>query len=148
MLLTPTRRRATDRKAFTLMEVLVVVAILVILAGVAIIAVPRYIDDARKSRAHLAAQSLAQACEAYHLNSANADGGYPQDLQQLVQPSFGGASFVKTGPQDLMTPWGQKFNYEVSTKSDQTQYPLVWTTAPDGTEISNFGIGQNARPKF
>lgn len=148
MMLAPVRSAARRRSAFTLMEVLVVVAILVILAGVAIIAVPRYIDDARKSRAHLAAQSLAQACESYHINPGNTDGSYPQALNQLVTPPFGGVSYVKGGQQDLMTPWNQEFIYEVKTKSDNSLYPLIYTVAPDGTKVSNFGIGDKAVPNF
>src|SRR6516164_9574109 len=111
MLLT-SNRRATGRRAFTLMEVLVVVAILVILAGVAIIAVPRYIEDARKSRAHLAAKSIEQACEAFHTNPANQDGHYPQSGQELLQPPFGGSSYLKNGLADLNTPWNQQFTLE------------------------------------
>ena len=47
------RNRVTRRAAFTLLEVLVVVAILVILAGVGVVATTRYLEDARKSRAQL-----------------------------------------------------------------------------------------------
>jgi general secretion pathway protein G len=148
MLLMTNRQKALHRSGFTLMEVLVVVAILVILAGVAIIAVPKYIDDARKSRAHLAAQSLSQACEAYHINPANSDGTYPNSLQDLLTPPFGGSSYLKNGQQDLVTPWNQQFALEQKTKSDNTVYMLVWTTAPDGTKISNFGIGPKAEPTF
>jgi general secretion pathway protein G len=140
-------RGTTRRAGFTLMEVLVVVAILVILASVAIIAVPRYIDDARKNQALLRAQSLGQACESFNLNSAN-DTGYPQALNALLQPPFGGPSFLKNGEKDLMDPWNKPYNYEIVTRADQTQAPLISTTAPDGTLISNFGIGDKARPNF
>jgi general secretion pathway protein G len=142
------RQRVTRRSAFTLMEVLVVVAILVILAGVAIIAVPKYIDDARKSKAHLTASSLSQACEAYHINPANPDGSYPGSVQDLLHPPFGGSSYLKNGEQDLLDPWNRPFTLEQRTKSDNTVYILVWTTAPDGTKISNFGIGPKAEPTF
>lgn len=137
--------RTTRRAGFTLMEVLVVVAILVILASVAIIAVPRYIDDARKNQALLRAQALAQACESYNLNSAN-DNGYPQTLQDLVTPPFGGPSFLKNNEKDFMTPWNQPFNYTLHTRNDQTQVPYITTQAPDQTPISNFGIGAKAQP--
>jgi general secretion pathway protein G len=149
MLLATTRRSAARRSAFTLMEVLVVVAILVILAGVAIIAVPRYLEDARKAKAHTQAVSISQACEAYHTNPANPDQSYPQSAQELVQPPFGGQSYLKNGPQDLQTPWGQTFTLETKQKSDGSYYMLVFTTAPDGTPVSQFGIGQQkAIPTF
>lgn len=139
--------RTTRRAGFTLMEVLVVVAILVILASVAIIAVPRYIDDARKNQALLRAQALGQACESYNLNSAN-DSGYPQALNALLTPPFGGPSFLKNGQKDLVDPWNKAFDYQVITRADQTQAPYITTTAPDGTLISNFGIGEKATPQF
>jgi general secretion pathway protein G len=148
MLLTTNRSPSTRRSAFTLMEVLVVVAILVILAGVAIVAVPRYIDDARKSRAHLACQSISQACEAFHTNPANSTGNYPQSAQELLQPPFGGPSYLKNGLKDLETPWGGQYTLEPKQKSDGTYYMLVHMTAPDQTPISNFGIGPNAMPTF
>jgi general secretion pathway protein G len=150
MLLTTNRPRPARRSAFTLMEVLVVVAILVILAGVAIIAVPRYIDDARKSKAHLACKSLAQACEAFRNNPANADGHYPQSAQELLQPPFGGPSYLQNGLADLQTPWGggQQYTLEPRQKSDGTYYMLVHTNAPDQTPVSNFGIGPTANPTF
>jgi general secretion pathway protein G len=152
MLLATTRRSPSRRSAFTLMEVLVVVAILVILAGVAIIAVPRYLEDARKARAHTQAVSIAQACEAYAANAANPLAGtgnsYPTSAQELIQPSFGGQSYLKNGLQDLITPWGQQFTLEPAPKSDGSYYMLVLTKAPDGTPVSNFGIGPKAQPTF
>jgi hypothetical protein len=48
-----------------------------------------------------------------------------------------------------MTPWGQQFTLEPKQKSDGSMYMLVFTTAPDGTPVSNFGIGpQKANPTF
>ncbi len=152
MMLTTLRRSPTRRSAFTLLEVLVVVAILVILATVATIATTRYIDDARKSKAHLTAKGIEQAIDAYYQNPANPYAGsvegYPQAPLALVQPPFGGPSFLKNGPEDLKDPWGKEFHWELTSKPDGTSYILVYTTAPDGTEISQFGIGPNARPKF
>lgn len=147
MLLATARRSPSRRSAFTLMEVLVVVAILVILAGVAIIAVPRYLEDARKARAHTQAVSIAQACEAYNANAANSN-GYPTSPQELIQPPFGGQSYLKNGLQDMMTPWNQQFTLEQKQKSDGSVYMMVYTTAPDGTPVSNFGIGPKANPTF
>ncbi len=148
MLLTTTVRSTSRRSAFTLMEVLVVVAILVILAGVAIIAVPRYIEDARKAKAQTQAVSISQACEAYHTNAANADQSYPQSPQELIQPPFGGQSYLKNGLQDLVNPWGQQFTLQEKQHSDGSIYMLVYTTAQDGTPISQFGIGPKANPTF
>ncbi len=78
-----TTRRLSRRAGFTLLEVLVVVAILVILSTVAVVATTRYLEDARKSRAQLQCKSLASACEAYYLNSQSGN-NYPQQLTDLL----------------------------------------------------------------
>lgn len=146
MLLTATRR-AARRSGFTLMEVLVVVAILVILAGVAIIAVPQQIDNARKNRAQLACQSLSQLGEQYKINPANTDGRYPQNAHELLQPHFGGPAMLK-GSQDAVSPWpGREYIFTEKDKGDGTTYLLVYVTAPDGTDVSQYGIGPNAQPR-
>ncbi len=149
MLLTTTIRKSTHRSAFTLLEVLVVVAILVILASVATVATTRYLDDAKKSRAHLGCKGISQAVEAYVTNPANPNSDQPGTLQDLIQPPFGGPSFLRNGLDDTRTPWNnEQYTMEQATRSDNTTYMLVWTKAPDSTEISQFGIGPNARPKY
>lgn len=147
-----TGRRATRRAAFTLLEVLVVVAILVILATVATIATQRYMEDARKSRAQLGCASIATAVEAY-INSPQNPGlteaeKMPQDISNLYNVPFGGASFLRNGQADTIDPWGKPYQFEQRSRQDQTTYLLVFTTAQDGTPISQFGIGQqNSQPK-
>lgn len=142
-------RKSTRRSAFTLLEVLVVVAIIVILASVATVATTRYLEDARKTRAHLGAKTLSTAIDTYIANVANGNNDPPSSLQDLLTPPFGGPSFLRNGSEDLKTPWnGQQYEMEQATRSDGTTYYLVWTKAPDGTEISNFGIGPQSRPKY
>jgi general secretion pathway protein G len=142
------RQRAARRAGFTLLEVLVVVAILVILAGVATIATTSYLENAKKSKAHLGCKSLAQTIEGYTMNPANPEGLFPNQLGDLLQPPFGGTSLLRNGQDDLMDPWGKQYSMEQAQRADGTSYILVSTTAPDGTVISQFGIGPNATPKF
>jgi general secretion pathway protein G len=152
MLLATVRRTPARRSGFTLMEVLVVVAILVMLATVATIATSRYMEDAKKARAQLGCTGLAQAIEAYTNNPMNTgltdQEKLPQSPQNLVQPTFGGQSFLRNGANDTVDPWGKQYSFQPQTRGDGTTYILVTTTAPDGTQISQFGIGQNAQPKF
>lgn len=149
MKLTTVARTSTRRAGFTLLEVLVVVAIIVILASVATVATTRYLEDAKKTKAHLAAKGLSQAIDNYINNPANANNDPPSGLNDLLQPPFGGPSFLRNGEEDLKTPWnGRPFDMEQRQRGDGTTYYLVHTTAPDGTQISNFGIGPQAMPKF
>lgn len=136
--------RSRRRGGFTLLEVLVVVAILVILSTVAVVATTRYLEDARKSRAQLQCKSLAQTIEAYYLNPQS-NNQYPENLQQLLQPPFGGTSMLKNGQEDLVDPWGQQYQVQFIQGQDGAQMPLVYTTAKDGTPISQHGAGPLSR---
>lgn len=145
--------RANRRSAFTLLEVLVVVAILVILATVATIATTRYIEEAKKTKAQLGCTTLDKAIKAYTNSSQNPgvteDEKLPSGPQDLVQVPFGGTSYLQNGPSDIVDPWGKQYQFERRTQPDGTVFILVYTTAPDGTPISQFGVGaQNSQPKF
>jgi general secretion pathway protein G len=144
MLATARRRIATRRAAFTLLEVLVVVAILVILAGVGVVATTRYLEDARKNRAQLQCKSLETAVEAYRANPQSGN-QYPTQLQDLLVPPFGGTSYLKNGEQDLIDPWNKQYQIQMITGADGAELPLVFTHAPDGTPISQFGAGPLSR---
>jgi general secretion pathway protein G len=144
LLATPRTRRATRRAAFTLLEVLVVVAILVILAGVGIVATTRYLEDSRKNTAQLDCQGLAQAVEAYRMNPQSGN-EYPESLLHLLTPPFGGTSFLRNGQDDLLDPWNQQYQYQLVEGADGALMPLVYTTAPDGTSISQYGAGPLSR---
>jgi general secretion pathway protein G len=152
MMLATVRRTSSRRSAFTLLEVMVVVAILVILATIATIATTKYIEDARKTKAHLGCQALATAIESYRLNAANPglteEEKMPQDISNLYNVPFGGQSFLRNGQADTIDPWGKPYQFELRTRPDGTTYLLVWTTAPDAnqTPISQFGIGPNSQP--
>jgi general secretion pathway protein G len=149
MKLSTSHGRVQRHAAFTLLEVLVVVAILVILASVGIVATTKYLEDARKSKAQLQCQSFAEACEAYYLNPQSG-GNYPTQLSDLNQPfgGTGGQSYLKNGVNDLVSPWGQQSQYVLTTyqNSDGSLRPLVQINAPDGTPISQFGIGPMSQP--
>jgi general secretion pathway protein G len=133
-------RRANRRSGFTLLEVLVVVAILVILSTVAVVATSRYLEDARKNRAQLQCKSLETVIQSYYLNPQSGN-QYPESLQQLLQPPFGGTSLLKNGESDLIDPWGKPYQVQFTTGPDGAQMPLVHTTAPDQTPISQYGVG-------
>jgi general secretion pathway protein G len=138
-----TRRTPIDRRsAFTLLEVLVVVAILVILAGVGVVGTTRYLEDARKGRAQLACQGISSAVEAYKSNPANTMSEEPSQPSDLLNPPFGGTAFLKNGQQDLIDPWGQPYQFQKVQQGDGNDVIMVFTRSPkDGTPISNYGIG-------
>ena len=148
MKLAASPNRAARRSAFTLLEVLVVVAILVILATVASIAVMQNLDTAKQNQAHLKAATIARACETFYLNPSSGN-NYPTTLDELVATPWNGQSLLNDGANDLLDPWGKRYQMQLIQGNDNSTQGriLVYTTAPDNnqTPISNFGVGPNAR---
>jgi len=135
-------RRASRRAAFTLLEVLVVVAIIVILAGVGVVATTRNLEDARKSKAQLACKGIADAIEQFKMNPSNPTGDDPTQIGDLLTPPWGGTGFLKNGQQDLQSPWkGKTYEMKQITRGDGSQGYLVYVVADDGTPISQYGVG-------
>ena len=133
MTLASVRRRNRRRSAFTLLEVLVVMAIIVVLAGVASIYLFRYLDDSKKDKAYMDVKAIEIAVKAYALRNG---GDYPEGLQQLIAPPDGSKPFLEGGQDALLDPWGKVYSYTVVQGGSESQ-PKIFTVAPDGTEINN-----------
>jgi len=107
----------TNNQGFTLIEIMVVLVILGILAG---LIVPRIIgrpDEARRMKAKIQIQSLETALQLYKLDT----GDYPsteQGLQALVEPPATGelakswreGGYLEKGKVPL-DPWGNDYIY-------------------------------------
>jgi general secretion pathway protein G len=117
--------RGTRRAAFTLLEVLIVVAILVILASAASIALFRYLEDAKVGRAKNDMRVIEQAVKTYYLQN----GEWPQQLT-LIAPH------LEAGQQSLLDPWHNPYTYDLVTYQDETdgsqkQRPIIYCQPPD-----------------
>ena len=117
------RQKTTHRAAFTLLEVLVVCAILVILAGVASISIFRYMDDARISRAKADMQAIEKACKTYY--SQNEQWPDPNNLQQTIGP-------LLEGQAALIDPWNNQYTIEIGAVQQ-----------PDGSSIERVLVHSN-----
>lgn len=118
--------RAASRRAFTLLEVLIVVAIIVILAGVGVFALmPRY-DEARERIARTQVLALTQAAEMYKLNNED----YPASLEQLAMPQPSGGVPLVTADK-LLDPWGQPYGYNPAGPNNGSLKPDIWCNRPD-----------------
>jgi general secretion pathway protein G len=126
--------RAANRAGFTLMEVLVVVAILVILAGVGSVVVFRYLEESKENIAKLGVAKLETAVKAHKINHQD----YPSDLISLTQPE--GNKPAALEGKDLEDPWGQPFQYEPGNRNPMTGVPRISSMGipGGGTPISNW----------
>jgi general secretion pathway protein G len=127
----PPRRR---RRGFTLIEVLLVMAILVILAGLVTVS---YINIQKNSQINAVKAQIGlfeQALDTYRLNV----GTYPstaQGLAALQQPppdlpnpsKWLGPYITKQIPLD---PWDSPYQYELL----DVDTPRIWSVGPDQTD--------------
>jgi general secretion pathway protein G len=122
------------------MEMLVVVAILVVLAGVAAPMYLRYLDTAKIDRAKIDCKTLEQAVEAYKIRAND----YPPSLQALTQQQPDG-SLATLEPSSLLDPWGHEYQYSAQGQHNAAVgKPDIWSSGAPGSNviIGNWAAGQ------
>jgi general secretion pathway protein G len=126
-------KRRDARRGFTLMELLVVVAIIVMLAGLGTWSYMRYLEGARESKAKLDITHIDQAVGIYKLDN----GEYPDSLQALLQPT--GDKPAALEQKDIVDPWNQPYVYEPQNVNPSTFKPKIYSAhATGGNPISNW----------
>jgi general secretion pathway protein G len=121
------------RTAFTLLEVLVVVAIIVMLAGVGGYYVLQSYEEAKLSRAKIDAETLSTRVEQYKLNNDT----YPTSIDQLTQQQPSGAGPL-VPPDKTRDPWGKPYQIDPNGTHNSGLKADVFTTSPKGQIIGNF----------
>ena len=111
--------RKIDRSAFTLMEVLVVVAIIVALAALGGYLLINQFEQSKEGTAKAKIHTIEQAIDTYYIRTGN----YPPDGQLNVLLN----GYLKRQT-DLVDPWNQPFQYQMDATSP-TGY-RVWTINP------------------
>ena len=129
-------RHDSAHKAFTLIEVLLVILILGLLAGLAIYAFSGVLDVTTQ----LVQQVIPSALDTYNMNIGHyptADEGGLAALR--VKPTFSDDTLAAKwrGPyltQDPVDAWGRALQYEVQSGADATAAPYkLWSSGPNGT---------------
>jgi len=135
------RMNARRRSAFTLLEVLIVVAILVVLASIAGIYVFRSYEDAKKDTARNQTHTIEKACKMFLLKVKRP----PTSAAELIVPvAIEDGSGQMTGPfleggQGAITdPWGKVFTINGMERQNGEIRFWVGTTSSDNQTIQNF----------
>jgi general secretion pathway protein G len=123
------KRRVPRRAGFTLMEVLVVVAILVVLMGTGGVVYMKYLDDAKKDVAKMGVTELDRAVQAWKVNPRNPGGDYPTDLQVLTQPQDDSPAVLEA--KALIDPWNRPYVYEAGNRHPLTHRPHIYSNGPN-----------------
>ena len=121
-----------SRSAFTLLEVLVVVAIIVMLAGVGSYYVMQRFEDAKLTTAKTGADKISQQLETYKLNYES----FPATLGELTQKGANGGPYLRED--ELLDPWKKPYQYDPNGPKNNGYKPDVYTNAPNGSVIGNF----------
>ena len=102
------RKTRTQRRGFTLAELMVVIVIIGLLATLVVPNVVRKLFVANKTKAKADITAIARAIDDYAVEN---NGRYPESLEVLVTPDANGFTFLnkETVPVD---PWGHEFVYE------------------------------------
>jgi len=131
--MSPSSSRRRTRAAFTLMEVMLVLVILVVLGSLAVQMFTGQQRSANLRAAQVQVDTIDQALDAYHLAMNN----YPSDISES------GGLFVSQGdawdgpylkhavPND---PWGNPYQYDISGQQFHPgqNRPDVWSAGPPG----------------
>lgn len=125
------RSDITNRAAFTLMELMLVMAILIMLAGMGIGAYMNIQNNANSDAASIMISTLENSCKQFRLNT----GRFPQNLNDLytkpgnmTQQKWRGPYLEEQVPLD---PWGNKYTYSVDNQRDRV---IIRSFGKDGTE--------------
>jgi general secretion pathway protein G len=132
------------RRGFTLIEVLIVLVILVIIAGLAAGTFMNRLAKAKIDAARSQIGLFETPLEAYNLDM----GYYPttnEGLQSLVNPPMDlGNSAAWNGPylnkNIPLDPWGRPYSYTSPGRFNPNTYD-VWSVGPDGVDGTADDIG-------
>ncbi len=126
-MLIPTQKRKASRLAFTLVEMLVVVAIILALAAIAVPITLNVLDSARRDIARTQCRGvLSQAVTSYQLDSdVNPDGGLPSSWADVMA-----SRKASLAPEATTDPWGREYHLTVPgshAKAGVTNQFDIWS---------------------
>lgn len=134
---TRSARSVSRRAAFTLVEVLVVVAIVVILASIGTLATFKFLEDAKVD----AARTKAQQLQTYYKTWSTRNDGAPlEDISVLAQ-------YAEDGQKALYDPWGNVYQFSyVDDANAGTQRLFIYTVRENNGVQYTYGAPKDLEP--
>jgi general secretion pathway protein G len=133
-------RKSKLTQAFTLVEIMLVVAIIGILAALVIPKIAGKSEQARETAAMADIKGgIKSALDEYDVDM----GVYPQSLQDLIQQPHNARNWhgpYFDPPTLPVDPWGNPYQYSYPGKHNPTSYDL-WSAGPDGKSGDQDDIG-------
>lgn len=103
---------AAMKSGFTLVELLVVVAILGILGTIAIQNVTEHLKTANQTAAQASVKSISEAVTSYYIKNKK----LPTNLNQLIEGTDDNPPILEGGEGALIDPWDNEYKFEVHGK--------------------------------
>jgi general secretion pathway protein G len=118
-----------NRKGFTLVELLVVVAIIAILAAALVPRLLGYTDRARQARAMSDLGTMKTVIEIYTADQGNGVYPVPDSVGTILQN--GGIKWTG-GTDGIKDPWGYPYYYDVATDTNGNVHYVIVSPGKDG----------------
>jgi len=119
-----------SKHGFTLIEIMLVIVIIGIIAGIAIPKLTGSVGKASNTAARMSLKGIESAVQAYEMDNLR----LPDSLDDLTKAKDGNGPYLK--PSELIDPWSQKFQY-TKGGSHGMGFDLS-TTSPEGASFNNW----------
>ncbi len=124
--------RRSARSGFTMMEMMLVLAIIAILIGIGVVTMEGVVDDAEIQKAHADMNNIEMSLIRYKTNKRTLP-TQGEGIEVLIQAgsALGGTALLK--PEGIKDPWGNTYQYRNPGRKNVGSYD-IYSVGKDGQE--------------